>query len=183
MKYTTFIAVAALSLLAPFSYAQQDEPLLDKGTRELALSGTIEIPEFEEVDYDIDVSFGYFVADGWELGVRAVGAEIGESERFDFSLFTEYNFNRQSNVVPYIGASVGVATVDFDDFDVGTTLTPEDDESTVFGIQGGIKWFVRPYMAVTTSIAFNVSTEDIYLADNELQDNLTRIRLGLRYYF
>ena len=120
-----------LLVLAPTLHAEQTRPMLDKGTQELALSGTIEMPEFEEVDYDIDVSYGYFVKDGWEVGGRALGAEVGESERFDFSVFTEYNFNRESNIVPYIGASVGIATVDFDDFDFDTTLTPEDDESTV----------------------------------------------------
>jgi hypothetical protein len=78
-----------------------------------------------------------------------------------------------------------VANVSFDEgsFDTSSSLTPNDETATVFGVQGGIKWFIRPYMALSTSISFNVSSDDIYQADNNLQDNLTRLRLGLRYYF
>lgn len=166
-------------------FAENTRPLLDQGTKELALAGTIEIPEFEEIDFDIDASYGYFVRDGWEIGGRIIGADLGGVERFELGLFTEYNFNRQSNVVPFIGVAVSVADVTFDEgsFDTSSPLTPDDENATVFGVQGGVKWFVKPYMAVSTSIAFNVSTDDIYQADNELADNLTRFRIGLRYYF
>lgn len=159
--------------------------MLDQGTKELGLSGMLEWPDFDEIDFDIDVTYGYFVRDGWEVGGRVLGADVSGVERFDISVFTEYNFNRQSNMVPFIGASVGVAEVSFPDsgLDVDSTLGFDDEEATVFGIQGGIKWFLRPYMAISTSIAFNVSTDDIYAADDELKDNLTRFRLGLRYYF
>ncbi|XOV85051.1 MAG: hypothetical protein ACFHXK_07975 [bacterium] len=185
MKIIFMSVVLSLCALTPALHAEISSPLLDHGAQELALSGTIEFPEFEEVDFDIDASYGYFVRDGWEVGGRILGADLGGVERFEFSLFTEYNFNRQSNIVPFIGTSVGVADVTFDEgeFDSSSPLTPNDETSTVFGVQGGIKWFVRPYMAVSTSISFNVSTDDIYQADNELQDNLTRFRLGLRYYF
>ncbi|MBT8148060.1 MAG: hypothetical protein KJN90_14475 [Gammaproteobacteria bacterium] len=180
-----FMTAALLSSLAVFPLYAQDEvaPLLSQGTKELALSGTIEFPEFEEVDFDIDASYGYFVRDGWELGVRALGADIGGVERFSFSGFTEYNFNRDSNIVPYLGASVGLADVNFENLEFDSTLRPNDGDSTVIGFQGGIKWFVRSYMAISMSISFNTSTEDIYLTDDNLKDNLTRFRIGLRYYF
>ena len=179
------IAALIIGSIGPWAFAEGDLPMLDQGTKELALSATLEMPEFEEIDFDIDASYGYFVKDGWEIGGRVLGADLGGVERFEFSVFTEYNFNRQSNIVPYIGTSVGVADVSFDDgsFDSSSSLTPNDETATVFGVQGGIKWFVRPYMAVSTSIAFNVSTDDIYQADNDLADNLTRVRIGLRYYF
>ncbi len=171
--------------VASVSLAQDSgAPLLGQGTKELALTGTIELPEFEEIDFDIDASYGYFVRDGWEIGIRAVGADLGGVERFDISAFTEYNFNRASNMVPYIGTSVGIASFDYDDgdFNADTTLDA-DGTATVFAVQGGIKWFVRPYMAISTSIGFNVSSDDIYAADNDLANNLTRFRIGLRYYF
>ena len=187
MRNFTFAIALLVSLFTAPLFAQEAvTPLLNQGTRELALSGTFEFPEFEELDFDLDVSYGYFFKDGWEVGLRALGSDLSGIERFDFSVFTEYNFNRQSNIVPFLGASVGVATVSFDgfsDFESTSTLAPNDEDSTVFSFQGGIKWFIRPYMAISSSIAFNVSTDDIYLADNALQDNLTRFRFGLRYYF
>lgn len=184
MKKLLIIGATLLVAACPSIYAQSsDLPLLSKGTKELALSGTVEFPEFEEIDFDIDASYGYFIADGWEIGGRAVGADIGGIERFSFSAFTEYNFNRGSNVVPFIGTSIGLATVDFSDLDFDTTLKPNDGSSTVAGVQAGVKWFVRPYMAISTSIGFDVSSDDIYRVDNDFGDSLTRFRIGLRYYF
>ena len=177
-----YMAVVAV-FATPLGLAQSSEPLLTKGTKELALSGTIEVPEFEEIDFDIDASYGFFIRDGWEIGIRALGSDVAGVERVSLSGFTEYNFNRSSNIVPFVGLSVGLTDVDFENLDFDSTLRPGDDRSTVFGLQTGIKWFVRPYMAITTSIGFNVSTEDIYLADNAFHDNLTRFRIGLRYYF
>ncbi|MDO9521163.1 MAG: hypothetical protein Q7L19_13205 [Pseudohongiella sp.] len=170
--------------IAPAVVAQERViPMLNQGTKELALSGTVEFQKIDEIDFDIDAAYGYFVRDGWEIGVRVLGADYGGIERFDISAFTEYNFNRQSNIVPYIGTSVGVATFKYDGrFDSSTTLG-DDGEATVFEVQAGIKWFLRPYMAISTSIGFNVSSDDIYAAEDDLRDNLTRFRIGLRYYF
>jgi hypothetical protein len=53
----------------------------------------------------------------------------------------------------------------------------------VFDVETGIKWFVRPYMAITTSIDFKVATDDIFATDNAIEDNLTSVRLGMRFYF
>ena len=183
MKNVALLMAVVAGLASPLLLAQSSEPMLAKGTKELALAGTIEIPEFEEIDFDIDASYGYFIKDGWEIGIRALGADVAGVERLSVSGFTEYNFNRSSNIVPYVGMSVGITDINFDGLDFDSTLRPGDDKSTVFGLQTGIKWFVRPYMAITTSIGFDVSSEDIYLADNAFHDNLTRFRIGLRYYF
>lgn len=184
-RFTQYILVLlSFPLIAGTAVAQQVNPMLSEGTRELSLSGNLEFPEFEEIDFDINASYGYFISDGWEVGGQVVGADIAGIERFDVGIFTEYNFNRGSNMVPFVGASVGIATASFDsDFDLDTTLGVDDEEATVFSFSGGIKWFVRDYMAVSTSIGFNVSTDDIYAADDELADNLTRFKIGLRYYF
>ena len=183
MKAKISLLVCAF-FFSQLALAQSDNlPMLGQGTKELALSGNIEIPEFEDIDFDIDMSYGYFLRDGWEIGIRAIGADVAGVERFSFSGFTEYNFNRNSNTVPYIGASVGLTDVDFSNLNFDSTLKPNDDKTTDFALQAGVKWFVRPYMAITTSIGFTVSSEDIYLADNSFHDSLTRFHIGLRYYF
>lgn len=186
MKKLSIMAVALLSATATSTiYAQNaNQPMLGQGTKELALSGTVEFPDFDEVDFNIDASYGYFICDGWELGVRVLGADLGGIERFDIGAFTEYNFNRGNNMVPFVGASVGVADFSYDDGSLsGSTNLDADGTATVVEIQAGIKWFIRPYMAVSTAIGFNVSSDDIYAAGDNLEDNLTRFRIGLRYYF
>lgn len=186
MKKLSMLVIAlASATVTPVIFAQDaTRPMLDQGAKELALSGTLEFPEWGELDFDIDASYGYFFRDGWEVGIRALGADVGGIERFDVSGFTEYNFNRNTNMVPFIGASVGIANFSYDEgsFDASTNLDA-DGTATVFEIQAGVKWFIRPYMAISTAIGFNVSSDDIYAADNNLEDSLTRIRIGLRYYF
>lgn len=186
MKKLSVLVIALATTTATTAIYAQDatQPMLSKGAKELALSGTLEFPDFEKIDFDIDASYGYFFRDGWELGIRALGSDLGGVERFDVSAFTEFNFNRKSSIVPFVGASVGVANFSYDDgsFDASTNLDA-DGTATVFEIQAGVKWFIRPYMAISTAIGFNVSSDDIYAADNNLEDSLTRLRIGLRYYF
>jgi hypothetical protein len=176
------LAVFGIFLLTSSAIAQQSTPMLDQGTRELSLSGRIELPDFEKVDYDIDASYGYFVRDGWELGVQVGASDFGSIDRIDVTGFTEYNFNRNSNWVPYIGAALGLAAVNFDD-GINASTDLNDGDGWVFDVETGIKWFVRHYMAITTSIEFKFATDDIFATDNEIEDNLTSLRIGMRFYF
>lgn len=175
------LCILAISALASPAIAQQTTPMLDQGTKEFSVSGRLELPDFEEVHYDIDTSYGYFIRDGWELGAQIGASDFGGADRIDVAGFTEYNFNRDSNWVPYIGAALGLATVDFEDGPGASTDL--DDDGWIFDVETGIKWFIRDYMAITTSIDFKVATDDIFATDNAIEDNLTSIRLGMRFYF
>ena len=142
---------------------ERTTPMLDQGTQELGLSGVLDWHKIDKIDFDLDLTYGYFIRDGWELGGRVVGSDVGGVERFEVSGFTEYNFNRETNMVPFVGASVGIADISFPSGgpDVETTLGPDGD-ATVFTVQGGIKWFLRPYMAISTAISFSVSSDDVF---------------------
>ena len=185
MKKILTLASAALLITGAATqlYADEDwKPLLSKGTQELSVAGNIEFLDIDNVDYDINLSYGYFVRDGWLLGARVGGSDLLGTHRWDIGAYTEYNFNRDKKLVPYLGAGVGVATVSYDDnLETGTPLNDED--GTFVDVEAGIKWFLRPYMAISTSIAFQVATKDIYATDEELKDNITKLKIGMRYYF
>lgn len=156
--------------------------MLDRGTRELSIAGRIEAPGLDELNYDLDGSYGYFFRDGWEVGAQVSASDFGGADRFDISGFTEYNFMRDSNLVPYVGAGIGLASVDFDGgVGVGTPL--DDEDGVVFDVEGGVKWFIEPYMALSSAIDFKFSPDDVFATDDEIEDNLTSIKLGMRYYF
>lgn len=156
--------------------------MLDRGTKEISVSGRIEFPDWEEIDYDLDGSYGYFVRDGWEVGTQIGAADFGDVDRVDVGLFTEYNFNRRKRWVPYIGAALGVGSVSFDDsFDAGSDL--DDGDGWVFEVETGVKWFIRPYMAISTAINFQVATDDIFATDDNIEDNLSTFLIGMRFYF
>lgn len=159
------------------------KPKLDQGTREISIAGRLEFPDFKDLHYDLEGSYGYFIRDGWEIGARVGAADFGGVDRVDVGVFTEYNFNRESRWVPYIGAAIGLGSVSFDDgsFDSSTTL--DDGDGAIFDMQLGVKWFMRPTIAITTAINFQLATEDIFATDNSLDDNLTTLQIGMRYYF
>lgn len=182
---TRFCAVLlCLGIAVPVA-AQQERstPLLDQGTREFSVSGRIELPGLDEVDYDLDGSYGYFIRDGWEVGAEIGASDFGGgTDRADIGGFTEYNFRRENNLVPFVGAGIGLISLSVDeDLVVGTPL--DDDDGLVFDVEGGVKWFLRPYMALSAAIDFRFSTDDVFATGDEIEDNLTSLKLGMRYYF
>ena len=157
-------------------------PMLERGTQELSLSGTLDLPDLDELDYDIEGSYGYFFRDGWEAGVAVSAADLGGQDRIEVGAFTEYNFRRNQTLVPYVGGGLGIISADFgDDVVLGTPI--DDEDGLVFNVEGGVKFFLRRYMAISASIAFKVSTEDVFETDEAIEDSLNSIRIGMRYYF
>lgn len=175
--YGSFI----IPLIAGTAWAQDEEPMLDRGTRELSISGQIDVPDLDEIDYDLDFSYGYFFRDGWEAGIRISAADFGGADRAALAGFTEFNFNRGGKWVPFIGGGLGLISADFED---EISLQSElDEDGVVFNVEGGGKYFVRSYMAISLSIDFQLATEDIFEADEAIEDNLSSINVGMRYYF
>jgi hypothetical protein len=184
MKPSRLYLAVVGSLMASPALAQDadDRPMLDQGTRELSIAGRIDVPELDELDYDLDGSFGYFFRDGWEVGVQLSAADFGGQDRVEITGFTEYNFKREKQWVPYVGGGIGLVSADFDD-DI-TLATPIDDEDgLIFDVEGGVKYFMRPYMALSFAIDFKFATEEIFETDEEIEDNLSSIKIGMRFYF
>jgi hypothetical protein len=179
------LAILGSTMAASAALAQDGErttPMLDDGTQELSVAGTIDIPESDEIDYDIDGSYGYFIRDGLEIGVEVSGSDIDGADRLEIGGFTEYNFRRDQMLVPYVGGGLGLVSADFDEtIELDTPIDGED--GAVFNIEGGVKFFLTPYMAISTAIDFSVSTEDVFETDDAIEDNLTSFKVGMRYYF
>lgn len=186
MNYRIYAAVlAALGLSASPVMADKYEgkPLLSQGTQEISVAGRLEFPDFDRLDYDLDGSYGYFVRDGWEVGARVGASDFGGVDRVDLGVFTEYNFNRDQMWVPYVGVAVGIGAVSFDDGDFSSSTELNDDEGVIFDIEAGVKWFLRSNFAISTAINFQFATEDVYATDDEIEDNITTLQIGMRYYY
>jgi opacity protein-like surface antigen len=182
---TTTLAILVSTMAASVALAQESErttPLLDDGTQELSVSGTIDIPESDEIDYDIEGSYGYFLRDGLEVGVEISGSDLDGADRIEIGGFTEYNFRRDQTLVPYVGGGLGIASASFDET-INLDTPIDDEDGLVFNVEGGVKFFFVPYLAVSASIDFSVATEDLFETEEAIEDNLTSIRVGMRYYF
>jgi hypothetical protein len=185
MKNSIIFGLLGSALIAGQTLAQDtgnELPMLGEGTRELSVAGRIDLPEFDELDYDLDGSFGYFFRDGWEAGVQVSAADLGGQDRVEIAGFTEYNFRRDQRWVPYVGGGIGLIAADFgDSITIGTPI--DDEDGLTFDVEGGVKYFLKPYMAISFAIDFKFATDDVFETDDEIEDNLSSIKIGMRYYF
>lgn len=89
-------------------------PMLSAGTQELGISGNVNFTD--DIQYNLDLSYGYFFCDNWEVGFTA-NAFGNDDFNLGAGLFTEYNFATGSKWVPYVGASAKYARLDNDFFE------------------------------------------------------------------
>ena len=160
-------------------------PNLSAGVQELGLGGSVGLDD--GVEWDLTLSYGVFIAEGWEVGFTVDWAgEDGDILRDSrFGLFTEYNFLTGTKWVPFIGIGASYATS-------GDRFTPGPGDTTteIAGVEGiaftgelGIKYFFRPSIAIAASVNYNWSPDDVFGVADEIGDSLTNIEIGLRFYF
>lgn len=121
------------------------------------------------------------VRDAWEVGVT-VGSGL---KKDDFSLqggvFTEYNFNRTGQWVPFVGASTRIGSAKSKD---GRFNADEDVTAWVVGFNGGLKYFVRPGVAIAGSVGFDYAFGDNFFGTvDDFADAAIDVKIGLRVYF
>ncbi|MHC4375205.1 MAG: hypothetical protein ACYS26_01275 [Planctomycetota bacterium] len=155
-----------------FSAFSSDElPDLSAGRQELGLSGNINFSD--DVAYNIDLSYGYFFKDNWELGFTA--NSFGRDDfNLGIGLFTEYNWTfEDSKWVPYVGGAVKWARVSTDDV---------SENSVAFTGELGVKYFIRSDVSLFSSFNFDWSPDDVFGIGDEIEDSAQNINFGLRFY-
>ena len=156
-------------------------PLLQRGTQELGVSGTLDFQQESRVVLDINGRFGYFPQQNLEVGGFAeVSSNFNEFSRYGLGGFAEYHLPGwallQGRAIPYAGADLGLEFVD--------TSLGEDNAALVFRPRFGLKWFVRDYFAIDTHLFVAVATDDLFPnRKNHLDPYDIGIQLGLRIYF
>ena len=155
---------------------------LDEGSQELGLNGLLNLDAADDFQLDLSGSYGYFIQDDIEVGL--IGDTTVSDSRLSFKVggFGEYNFRNESGLIPYIGATLQVGGVDVDGDGVEGAL---DEDATGLNIGGnvGVKYFINDNVAITGTFNYNWSTDDINIGDKGLDDAVSRILLGTRFYF
>lgn len=147
-------------------------PTLYQGTRTLNVYGSID-DDGDDLGISLGLRTGYFMEDFIQAGVFG-SFEIRGSDHTWFSagVFGEYNLYTGSQLVPYVGGSLGLGYWD----------NPWDDE-IFLEIQalGGARYFFIDYAAIGSEFVLKAATEDIY---NHGQDSVDWvIRLFTSWYF
>ena len=144
------------------------KPMLQQGTQELGVEGSVNFDD--DLIYNLNLSYGYFFRDNWEVGGRLFG-QGGESrdDSYGGGIFTEYNFANNTKWVPFIGGSLNWKEFDSDFADSG---------SIEVGVTIGVKYFISPNLAIS------LSGGGTYALKDTLQDDFDQqINIGTRFYF
>lgn len=176
-KNAVAIALAGL-MFTPALWAGVDLP---EGTQEFGLQGSLDLDYVDDYLFVLNTSYGYFIYDDWEIGAVLDVSMSDSNKQFQFGGFTEYNFTNTSNWVPYLGAAAQLANLSGDggdlDFDV------EDVTALNIKLSGGVKYFINPHVAISAEVNYNISTDDINVSKDGLEDSFTRFVFGTRFYF
>lgn len=150
-------------------------PMLAAGTQELGVGGSVDLSD--GVAWDLNLTYGWFIADNWEVGfsVDWAGQDADILQNSQFGLFTEYNFATGTKWVPYVGVGASYAASG-DQFG-------DSSEGIAFSGELGVKYFLRSHMAIYAGVNFSWSPDDVLGVADEIGDNLTNIELGMRFYF
>jgi hypothetical protein len=176
-KNSMAVLVLVLVLCVASSALAQDQ-MLQRGTKELALSGAFDFEHQGDPTLDFNVRYGYFLQNRLEVGGFAeIAGDFDNVFRYGLGGFGEYHFAPiMASTVPYVGADVALAFVDTD--------LGEDNAALVFTPRVGLKWFLREYIAIDTNFFVALATDDLYQNDqDDLDPYDIGLRLGLRFFF
>ena len=150
-------------------------PNLDQGTRVLEGAGHF---DFMGDDLQIQLAYGRFVADGVEVAVLAGLRDNDLYMSTELGVRAEYNFLRDSALVPFLGT--GVVWADAEAEESGL-----DADAAVFSAGGGLKYFLRDDVALAAEGAYQIASDDIFVdsEDDELSDDEFSLLFSVRYYF
>ena len=162
--WSTFAAAAVLvGGLATVSQAQTPvNPLLPvKGTREISLSGQIQIDPSSF--YSLNVGYGPFLDPKLQVG-GSLGFSGGDNLTtvYNVGLFANYHFPGSSPLLPYVGLTLGYAHA-------------SSDDSFAYGAQAGVKYFLN------TNVAAKAELQYLGYSQSGVDHNLG-INLGLAVY-
>ncbi len=186
MRYihSVIVTLAILSLSITTVYAQDSSPMIKQGNQELGISGNAKLSKESQVN--LDIKYGWFLLDAWEVGVTLSPSYADDNFRIQGGVFTEYNFMLPGileSLVPFAGLSAEIGFVNFNDEGTAGDFD-EDATAFVLGVGFGLKYFIRPGIALTGSAGFEYAIGDsLFGAAGDAKDAAADINIGLRVYF
>ncbi len=171
---TNLLAAFIASFLAVQSFAAS----LNQGTRELVVQGLFDVETTEDSQLDLTIKYGHFVLNYIELGAAFDFSDNDIVSSYGIGAFAEYNFDQGTEVVPFVGASIGWGRSTID-----TDVVDEENDAVVLGAEAGSKYFLAENIALAASGEFNWASADLYGEENDVSDTNIQLNLGMRFYF
>jgi hypothetical protein len=183
MKRILSIATALVLLATGSGFAADVTPMLDKGTKTLQLSGSLDTDTPNDFDWTLGAQFGYFFWDNFELGFAAAGGGNDLTKNYDLGLYGQYNIATGSAWVPFLFLGGYYAGAEVDD-EIYNVTDKADFDTAVGKVGGGIAWFLRDGIAIDARVLYNWAADDLWVdQDGNAQDSNVEGLLGLRFYW
>lgn len=177
----TRILVMGLALAGWGVQSGAVEPQLHQGTHEFTLQGFADFEERNDFWYFADVGYGYFVRDGLQLGLTFSVQGSDNNDRLTIGPFAEYNFLMGSQFVPYVGFGAQWVNADIK---IGGAdgLVNTSTDALLLDAEAGIKTFLRDNIALSTGLAYEWATDDVFGAEDDVSDGNGLFKFGMRFY-
>jgi len=146
-------------------YSGDGLPMLAPGVQELGLGGRINWED--STVYSFDISYGRFLTSNWMVGASAGITGINSDKDYRVGVFAEYNFLTGTKWVPFVRGGVGYARPD------------EGSNSGTVGLDGGVKYFMRPNLAIFGS----VGGDWVISGSGNSNGFAKQLNVGLKFYF
>ena len=172
MKIKLIVAMMALTTIV--AHGQ----ILNKGTKELDFEGSFDHKSGAGSMVWGALGFGYFVVDNLNMIVAGYFHYDDYQIGYHPAVGLQYHFDMGIKLVPFIGGNLGWGIWDYKDDD------SSDKNGFVYGVGGGVKYFITDGLAVSLSVDFDWATDDLWMEkDGNMSDNNWGVRWGLRYFF
>lgn len=175
LRVTSF---TVLIMIIPTLYAQPPELA---GKNELRLHGGLDYQGPNGDKIDIALGYGWFLRDDFLLSGEyrwALIEDIAPGEK-DYrsqqgSLVAEWLFDRDGNLVPYVGAEIGFRNTRF----------PDNDESgLVYGGRVGARYFLSESVSINGSLSWLLADKAVFIVDFEAEDQYLYPSIGINAVF
>lgn len=141
--YLLFLLIA----LSAVSYAQQE-----KGDQVIRFFVNFNKQESSDAMMNLNFKYGKFVTQNVELGFSPSLSLGGGSTILKLEGYGNYNFLlADSKAVPYLGANLGVITIE-------TKVADTSTSAFTYGINGGFRYFISEKVNIDTGLSYSAFT-------------------------
>jgi len=127
-----------------------------------------------EVGGELGFAVPMFMID--QLGLYGSYKGYNAQQYKSLGLFVEETYLKTLPVHPFLGVGVGYAWVE-------PKNTDSEVENVYFRFQGGVKVPINKHMAVSAMLMYSVSSKDIFLDNQSLEDKIVEVNIGMRFYY
>ncbi|ATL99470.1 hypothetical protein CK910_14040 [Aeromonas sp. CA23] len=158
--------------------------LLQKGTHELNLQGLVDFDAEDKYKIDLNAKYGYFVAQGWEVGTNIVTDLSRHYKSGGIGIFTEYNFVNSTNFVPYVGIGTELMRGNYSD-NRDDKFESDSFNATAMNFKTNLggKYFISQNVALTAEVNYNIATDRFKVTGGDAKRSFTKFLIGTSFYF